>query len=98
MGTLKAMSEVLISPIAQKQLRKVPRHIVMKLAGWVLLVKTEGLFEARKIPGYNDEALKGKRQEQRSIRLSKAYRAIYTVNEEQKIELVTIQEVSKHDY
>jgi len=92
------MSEIIISPAAQKELRKVPRHIATKLAGWVLLVKTEGLSEARKIPGYNDEALKGKRQGQRSIRLSRAYRAIYTVTEEQQIELVTIQEVSKHDY
>jgi proteic killer suppression protein len=40
-------------------LRKVPRHVVVKLLGWVQLVETQGLEEARKIPGYHDEPLKG---------------------------------------
>jgi len=47
---------------------------------------------------YHDERLKGKRQGQRSIRLSRAYRAIYVVKSEGPAEFVSIEEVSKHEY
>lgn len=50
-----------------------------KLADWALAVETYGLEEVRKVPGYHDEPLKGKRAGQRSIRLSRAYRAIYII-------------------
>jgi len=48
--------------------------------------------------------LKGKRAGQRSIQLSKSFRAIYTVKQEetakrnQTIKFVLIEEVAKHDY
>jgi len=61
-------------------------------------VERDGLHEVRKIPGYHDEPLKGKRQGQRSIRLSRAYRAIYAVRNEGPAEFVSIEEVSKHEY
>ncbi len=51
----------------------------------------------QKIKGYHDEPLKGKRKGQRSIRLSKSYRAIYTIKKNE-IEFVSIEEVNKHDY
>lgn len=87
-----------ISRLALKQLRKVPRHVVDKLLGWVRSVEQEGLEEVRKIPGYHDEPLRGKRSGQRSIRLSRAYRAIYRVDHTGAVELVVVEEVSKHDY
>lgn len=62
-----------------------------------LLIATR-LGEVRKIPGYHDEPLKGTRTGQRSIRLSKAYRAIYEIDQEGKIEIVKVLEVNKHDY
>jgi proteic killer suppression protein len=71
---------------------------VDKLLGWVLFVEQEGIEEARKIPGFHDEPLRGKRRGQRSIRLSKAYRAIYRMDERGSIELVVVEEVSKHGY
>lgn len=52
----------------------------------------------KKVPGYHDEALKGKRSGQRSIRLSKAYRAIYVIDQGGKIEIVKVLEVNKHEY
>ncbi len=52
----------------------------------------------RKIPDFHDEPLKGNRKGQRSIRLSKAYRAIYEVSEKGQMEVVEILEVNKHDY
>jgi proteic killer suppression protein len=47
--------------------------------------------------GYHDEPLKGARAGQRSIRLSRAYRAIYEVKGG-TAKFVSIEEVSKHDY
>ncbi len=87
-----------LSRLALKQLRKVPRHLVDKLLGWVRLVERDGLEEARRIPGYHDEPLRGERSGQRSIRLSKAYRAIYRVDDGGSVEVAVVEEVSKHDY
>ncbi|OGT44499.1 MAG: hypothetical protein A3F42_01620 [Gammaproteobacteria bacterium RIFCSPHIGHO2_12_FULL_37_34] len=75
-----------------------PLHIVRKLQSWIDDVEDTGLSEVKKISGYHDEPLKGNRTGQRSIRLSKAYRAIYIIDQEGKIEIVKILEVSKHDY
>jgi toxin HigB-1 len=58
----------------------------------------KGLQHARKIPGYHDEPLRGSREGQRSIRLSLAYRAFYVTAKGGGIEIVTVLEVSKHDY
>ena len=52
----------------------VPKNWVL---GWVNDVESAGLSEVRKVLGYHDEPLKGNRVGQRSIRLSKSYRAIY---------------------
>jgi proteic killer suppression protein len=89
---------VVLSRLATKQLRIVPDHVVVKLHAWVRLVESRGLAEARKLPGFHDEPLKGQRAGQRSIRLSRAYRAIYTVSPHGDVEIVTVQEVTKHDY
>lgn len=78
--------------------KKLPKHIVAKLAAWVDAVGHYGLSEVRKISGFHDEPLKGARKGQRSIRLSKSYRAIYVINKDGQMEVVEIIEVSKHDY
>ncbi len=75
----------------------VPRHVAIKLGAWADDVAARGLEEVRKVPGYHDEPLKGRRAGQRSIRLSLAYRAIYVIREED-VEFVSVEEVSKHDY
>lgn len=82
----------------QKQLRKVPKHVAVKLLGWVKAVQRLGLHEVRKIPGFHDEPLRGTRQGQRSIRLSRAYRAIYIIGDDLGVEFVSVEEVHKHDY
>lgn len=53
-----------------------------------------GLYEVRKIPGYHDEPLKGKRTGQRSIRLNRAYRAIYIIYRNDVIHFVEVKEVN----
>lgn len=86
-----------ISKQALKQLSKVPAPIVKKLLFWVETVELEGLNEVRKLSGFHDEPLKGKRKGQRSIRLNRAYRAIYTIKKG-KVEFALVQEVNKHEY
>ena len=90
--------EVVLTKRAKDDLIKAPMHIVKKLQAWIEQVNHQGLRETRKIPGYHDEPLKGKRVGERSIRLSKAYRAIYALAQHGSIEIVKILEVNKHDY
>jgi toxin HigB-1 len=87
-----------ISKSARKQLNRVPRHIVENLAAWVDDVEDRGVEEVRKILGYHDEPLQGNRQGQRSIRLSRTYRAVYQVRKDGHIEFISIEEISKHAY
>jgi proteic killer suppression protein len=81
----------------EKTLKKLPRHIVENFRAWVRIIKLESLEGARLIKGYHDEPLKGKRVGQRSIRLSKSYRAIYTVKEG-KVQIAIVEEINKHEY
>lgn len=92
------IERVVLKRRAQKQLRTVPRYVAVKLQGWVEMVETQSLEEARKIPGYHDEPLSGQRRGQRSIRLSRSYRAIYEIHDDGVSELVSVEEVSKHGY
>jgi len=82
---------------AKKDIKKVPLHVQTKLFGWVDDVEERGVEEVRKVPGYHDEPLRGKRQGQRSIRLSRSYRAIYVIKKA-KVEFVSVEEVNKHEY
>jgi proteic killer suppression protein len=90
------MNKIQISKRARKQIERMPPHIVFKLQKWAEDVEFFGLGEVRMVSGYHDEPLKGVRAGQRSIRLSKSYRAIY-VEHDDKI-VIEIIEVSKHEY
>jgi toxin HigB-1 len=92
------ITQVRISPKAQKALRRTPKHVVDKLLAWATAVRSRGLEEIRKLPGFHDEPLRGTRQGQRSIRLNRAYRAIYIIATDGSIEFVSVEEVHKHDY
>jgi proteic killer suppression protein len=83
---------------AEKQVRRLPARVGAKLSHWVYLVMETGLEEVRKIPGFHDEPLVGRRRGMRSVRLSRAYRALYRVVPEGDIEVVCVEEVSKHGY
>ena len=102
---IKAVVYKLIKPCqidltkgAQKDLTKIPQYMQEKLLLWVDSVERMGINITRKIPGYHDEPLRGERQGQRSIRLNKAYRAIYIENEQNEIIIISIIEVNKHEY
>jgi toxin HigB-1 len=94
---MKLTNKVVFDKI-KKDLKKLPDHILRKLQKWAEQVEMLGLWEIKKIPGYHDEPLAGDRKGQRSIRLSKSYRAIYMEERDGNIELVLIIEVNKHKY
>ncbi len=82
----------------EKLIGKLPRYVVKQLHAWAEAVELKGLIEVRKIPGYHDEPLKGRRSGQRSIRLNRSYRAIYTEENDGIVNTVTVEEVNKHEY
>jgi toxin HigB-1 len=94
----KDIFDVKLLAKAKRDLKNVPLPIALKLQAWAEAVGHNGLSEVRKIFGYHDEPLKGKRRGQRSIRLNIAYRAIYNINKDGVIHFVEILEVNKHDY
>jgi proteic killer suppression protein len=81
----------------ERQLARLPARINEKFQAWVTDVGLIGIREARRRPGYHDELLHGQRQGQRSVRLSRSYRAIY-VEQEGGTVLVEVIEVNKHGY
>lgn len=91
-------ARVLLSKFAEKQMRKLPRQILISLYDWVRAVERTGLMNVRKILGYHDEPLKGSRVGQRSVRLSRSYRLIYELDKELDEILIIVLEVNKHEY
>jgi proteic killer suppression protein len=82
---LQPSTEVSLSKFAEKQLKRIPKHIAEAFYYWVETVKLIGILEVRKFrSGY------------RSIRLNRAYRAIY-VETKEGLEIQVI-EVNKHEY
>jgi len=87
-----------ISMLARKQLSKLPRPIQDSFLKWVDRFEIIGIQETRKIKGYHDEPLKGDRNGQRSIRLNRAYRAIYIQRILGDIKILEVLEINKHSY
>jgi proteic killer suppression protein len=90
--------DVFLSKKAQKDLTKIPPNIQRKFLSWAKTVAEFGLQKVRLSKGFHDEPLTGQRQGQRSIRLNRAYRAIYIIDLNGHIEFVEVIEVNKHDY
>ena len=92
------ISYIELTKNAQKDLTKVPGFIKDKLHLWIDAILRLSIHQVRKIPGFHDEPLKGHRKGQRSIRLNKAYRAIYTEGQRKEVHIISIIEVNKHEY
>lgn len=90
--------QIELSRNAQRDLLKVPFYTKDKLLLWIDAVERLGIQKIRTIPGFHDEPLKGNRAGQRSIKLNKAYRAIYVENIYDEIHIIAVIEVNKHDY
>ena len=95
---VRMRNEVAVSKRALKQLQKAPKQVGSKLKAWAEAVETDGLREVRKSPGFHDEPLKGRRRGQRAIRLTRKWRAVYTTTEHGDVQIVTVEEVTPHDY
>lgn len=93
-----AITKIIFSRQAERDLERVPEYIGLKLFSWVRSVQSDGLENVRKILGYHDEPLKGERVAQRSIRLNRSYRAIYEIRSEGPPRIIEVQEVTKHGY
>ena len=92
------INRVEISGNAEKDLQNIPFNLAEKLEAWIELVRATSVEKARTIPGFHDQPLQGKRFGQRSIRLNRAYRAIYRVCHDEVGKFILIEEVDKHDY
>lgn len=90
--------DVELSRRAEKQLVNVPRHVARKLLARVEAVEEDGLEVVRRIPGFHDQPLRGKRAEQRSIRLDRRWRAIYRMVKGDEVNIARIDEVIRHEY
>ena len=92
------INRVEISPTTHKDLRSIPAHLLKKLQAWIKSVEVFGLEETRRFPGFHDESLQGKRFGQRSIRLNRAYRAIYRIRQDDLGKHALLEEVNKHEH
>ncbi len=89
---------VILSKKANKNLKKIPKHILILFDLWVETIETEGLEAIKKVKGYRDHALTGDRKGQRSSSLSRSWRIIYTLDKETKQLIVEVLEVNHHEY
>ena len=89
--------QVIFTARANKQISRAPSHIADKLMNWAEEVELRGLNAVRGRKGYHDEPLQGYRFGQRSIRLSRQWRAIYRQEGEDFI-LIYVLELTPHAY
>jgi toxin HigB-1 len=90
--------QIQIAKLAVKQLAKAPSYIRESFARWFQSLQTMGLHATHAKQGYRDEALKGERLGQRSIRLNQQWRVIYRVSDHNEVQIITVEEVTPHDY
>ena len=81
----------------RKDFAKLPERLQEKVDLWIASVQSYGIAATQQVASYRDEALKGNRKGQRSFRLNRQWRVIYTEDHAQCITL-TLLEVTPHDY
>ncbi len=97
-NSMSEIYSITLIPKAKKQIKKIPSYVSIKLISWIEAVANEDISTVRRLTGYHDEPLLGQRVGQRSIRLSKSYRAIYIEMSDKKLKFIEIIEVNKHEY
>ena len=86
--------DIEFSKLALKELKKIPKEIITEMDKWTAQVREHGVVKIREIQGYHDEALHPPLEGFRSIRLNRAYRLIYSVEDS----VVLVKEIVKHRY
>lgn len=89
---------VIVSKSAEKDLSRIPIHILKKFDVWVDMIMKKGLPAMQQQKGYRDHALHGNRKGQRSSSLTRSWRVIYSLDEEENILMVEVLEVNHHEY
>jgi addiction module RelE/StbE family toxin len=89
--------KVAVTKRAEKSLGRVPRIVAVNFLLWRREVEAHGVEAVQKVSGYHDEALRGKLQGVRSVRLGRSYRAFYRI-EKGEVRTLIVEEVNKHDY
>jgi proteic killer suppression protein len=89
---------VYLTKNAQKDLNKLPRHILVLFDLWVETIESEGFANMQKIKGYREHTLKGDRKGQRLSSLNRSWRIIYQLDEKSNTITVEVLEVNHHDY
>jgi proteic killer suppression protein len=79
-----------------KTCRKLPLAVAKKYELWKSIIVLHSPTKVRAFSGFRDEALKGKREGQRSSRLSGLHRVIYIVDPDEVT--VYVKEITTHDY
>jgi proteic killer suppression protein len=97
-GTVDKRYEVQLSAFVQKRFRRLPDYIQKAVRTWSTLIEEHGIWAMKRIPGYHDEPLHGDRKGQRSSRLSRGYRVIYEELDSGEIVVISVLEVTKHEY
>ncbi len=92
------MWKVYWSKSVEKELDRLPEFIIHKFQAWTVAVERDGMTSVRKLKGFHDEPLRGKRAGQRSVRLNRSYRTIYVELQNGEIHIVQVIEINKHDY
>ena len=91
------MDSLEISKRAMRDLAKIHPLIKIKFFEFVDLYREVGYEKAVSSRSYKDKGLIGKRKGQRSIRLNRSYRVIYTIHFEGFYH-IKVEEVNKHGY
>ena len=92
---LKTLYETPLDELRGK--RKIPTEVIKKYKQRIItLLETNRLEELRGHRGLNFEFLKGDFKGQCSIRLNDQYRLILTPLDDKKVQVVLINEISKH--
>ncbi len=90
------MWEVLESRIAEKNIDRLPSHILEKYEFWKSVVHISGIEGLRAFKGFKDHPLKGEWKGHRSSYLNDTYRVIYRLDGQNV--RVYVVDVNSHDY
>ena len=90
------MWEVLESKTAEKNIDKLPQHILEKYEFWRNIVQISGPEGLKEFKGFKDHSLKGEWSGYRSSYLNQNYRVIYQIDKNEV--RVFVIDVNHHDY
>ena len=79
-----------------RRLARTPVDILKRYEKWKDIVRISGPQGLRLIKGFHDESLRGDWKGHRSSRLSKQYRVIYRIENQEVV--VKVIDVTAHDY